>query len=275
MYSLLKYFSQYENVYTVILYLFCTGLLISSFEYLYISKEFKPQGIFSWKIFSSRGNYQKSTGLLKKTNLIFGYSATVSLHAARIISLIMLLVITDHYVKTLLLAFLFLTTLLLSYRTLIGLDGADQMDSILCITLLIVFLADNSFIYKTGLVFIAAQSVLSYLVAGTAKLFSKKWRNGVAVFQIMNTKTYGFESIAKLLSTVPRFINLLFCWHIILFEVLFLLVFFLPSPWFLIFLLWGICFHIYNAVAMGLNNFFWAFIATYPAIIYIHQLLVT
>jgi len=36
----------------------------------------------------------------------------------------------------------------------------------------------------------------------------------------------------------------------------------------LVFLGWGLAFHLMNALVMGLNSFLWAFLATYGAIIY-------
>jgi hypothetical protein len=34
----------------------------------------------------------------------------------------------------------------------------------------------------------------------------------------------------------------------------------------------GALFHLLNAFMMGLNKFFWAFVSTYPALIYCHYL---
>jgi hypothetical protein len=51
------------------------------------------------------------------------------------------------------------------------------------------------------------------------------------------------------------------------------LVVFLPSPWAWLLLAWGASFHVATAVMMGLNSFVWAFIAIYPALIYMHTLL--
>ena len=44
--------------------------------------------------------------------------------------------------------------------------------------------------------------------------------------------------------------------------------------WLLIlFLAWGVVFHIANAFTMGLNTFFWSFLATYPALLYLWHVL--
>jgi len=40
------------------------------------------------------------------------------------------------------------------------------------------------------------------------------------------------------------------------------------SPPCLALVAWGVLFHLMNAVVMGLNSFFWAFVATCPPAIY-------
>jgi hypothetical protein len=106
------------------------------------------------------------------------------------------------------------------------------------------------------------------VIAGVAKLFSKSWRSGIAVFQIMNTESFGSEGVAKVLLNASPVLKTALSWSVMLFEALFFVVLILPWPWFFVVLILGIAFHFYNAVIMGLNNFFWVFLATYPAIIY-------
>lgn len=209
----------------------------------------------------------------KKLNFLFGYRAFIIMHALRIACVLLLPFIPDNFFKILLLGALSISSLLFTFRSVVGLDGADQMNGIITITLFLVYAIDEEVIYKAGLIFIAAQSILSYLVAGIAKLRSVKWWNGQAVFEIMNTRTYGYRSVANKLSQAPRFVNIILCRSVILFEIFFIALLFLPSPGLYIFIGLGILFHLYNAVAMGLNNFFWAFLATYPALLYVHTLI--
>lgn len=273
MFDFIQYFSNYENVYHATILIFCIGIVISSIEYLVIRSEFKEDGVFSWKIFSSRPNYLNSRFRLSKFRFIFGYKGFVSIHICRIICCCILPFIDDYFLKAILISFIAISSLIFSFRNIVGNDGSDQMNSVICISLFLAFLIHDSFTLKLCLIFIAMQSILSYVISGIAKIVSVKWRSGVAIFQIMNSKSYGHQTVAVYLNKAPKLINYILCWQIILFETLFFLVLFLPSPWLLIFLIWGIVFHIYNAITMGLNNFLWAFVATYPSLIFLSQLI--
>lgn len=55
---------------------------------------------------------------------------------------------------------------------------------------------------------------------------------------------------------------------LIAFECSFPLVLILPDHYSLLLLALGISFHLTAAVLMGLNTFFWAFVATYPAVMF-------
>lgn len=274
MFNIFHYCRNYQNTYFLVTCLFCLGIIITSLEYIFIRKEFKTKGVFSWQIFSSRSNYLNSPLPLRKFNFLFGYTGVLTIHLIRIACASILPFITDYTLKVFLLGLIVFVSLIFSFRTIIGNDGSDQMYSIISITLLIVFACNDTFIYKIGLIFIACQSIIAYLVAGIAKVVSKKWRSGIAVYQIMNTKTYGNRKIAMFLHKSSKPINYIISWHIILFETLFVFVVFLPFPWSLIFIVWGIGFHLYNAITMGLNNFFWAFISTYPSLLFLQHLIV-
>jgi hypothetical protein len=166
------------------------------------------------------------------------------------------------------LALLVATQLLFSLRRQLGDDGSDQMNTILLVVLLLtVGPHSDSFILQAGLWFIALQACLSYTTAGLAKLVSPAWRSGEAIFRVFNTGTYGLQPVAAVLEG-RRWLKLLLCWSVIIMETLFPLVLVLPSPWAWVFLGWGFLFHVQCAIIMGLNSFVWAFVATYPAILF-------
>lgn len=266
-------FTDYNKVYFVTTFLFCVGVLISSGEYLAIRKEFTEEGVYSWRIFSSRPSYLNSGFGLQKMGSLFRYRSVVSIHATRIICCVALPFIDELFPKALLISVVTLSSLILSFRNIAGNDGSDQMSSIICIALFVAYVSADPFIMRVALIFIASQSVLAYVVAGVAKMLSPKWRKGLAVYQIMNTQTYGHERVAQYLAKAPKASNYLLCWSVMLFESLFFLVLFIPAPYCLVFLIWGIAFHIYNAATMGLNNFLWPFVATYPAIVFLNELI--
>src|SRR3989304_154443 len=88
-----------------------------------------------------------------------------------------------------------------------------------------------------------------------------------SLIDIMSTSLWGNQNIAKMLVT-RKWLALLITYSVITFELMFPLVLVVPPRIALLFLSVGALFHLANAFAMGLNCFLWAFVATYPAVLY-------
>jgi hypothetical protein len=263
--SIVAMFSDSAFVYTCVIRLFCIALFLTALEFLVIIKQFGTGGIYEWKMiqFSVYTPFRKL-----KLDFIFNKPGVFIILFIRLLCSICLFIDPISQATVYLLAIVVITSLLLTIRISIGNDGSDQMSVIIAISLFISFLFHDPKIEAISLYFIATQSILSYVMAGLAKMLAKKWRSGVAIFQIMNTESYGSEPIANYLHGASPVIAKNMAWNVMLFEALFFTVVILPYPYFLIFFIWGLLFHFYNAVIMGLNNFFWVFLATYPAIVY-------
>ena len=258
-------FNDIHFVYACILRLYCIYLFLTSLEYVYLLPQFSDGGIFSWKIMKlSMHPRLAKTGI----GFLFNKTGTSIIILTRLALSIYLFIAPIQPLTVYPVAILVATSLLLALRNSIGNDGTDQMSMIISTTLLITFLSGDPNIASIGLYFIATQSILAYVIAGIAKLLSPKWRSGLAVFQIMNTETYGYEKIATFLQRSNPLVSKSLSWSIMLFESSYFLVVLLPYPFFLALMIWGILFHLFNAFVMGLNHFFWVFLATYPAIIY-------
>jgi hypothetical protein len=170
-------------------------------------------------------------------------------------------------------ACLFLLLLIIvadSYRNPMGGEGADQMHMILVVSLAIgSFPGSTSTVRVAALLFIAAQSLLSYAASGFAKLISPIWRSGVAISGILSTRDYGIPAVGEYFVR-HRSISTMLAWMTIVFECAFILA--VSSPWVaLVFITLGICFHAGVAVIMGLNAFLIAFPATYPALFWLSE----
>ncbi len=153
-----------------------------------------------------------------------------------------------------------------------GEDGADQMLSITSAALAAGLLLDvDNGLAALALVFVGAQGCLAYATAGIAKLISPQWRSGEAIRGVLATRTHGMRSPADLVRRWPL-LAVAACWTTIAFETAFAVAPVLPLPALLV--LFGVAasFHAVVAVTMGLNGFFWAFVATYPAIVYLNQI---
>jgi hypothetical protein len=140
-----------------------------------------------------------------------------------------------------------------------GLEGADQMATLVLFVNAVTALAPN-LQWLTDL-FIMSQLILSYGVAGIAKLVSADWRSGWAVGMIVSTRSMGLGT-ASLLVRNPRAARLA-CALIIAFELTWFAVPFSKQLAFGL-MACGMIFHFSNAWIMGLNLFPWAFVAAYP-----------
>lgn len=162
-----------------------------------------------------------------------------------------------------------LTALLLakSYRGNYGSDGSDQMSMIVHTTSAVAQLPGISPAQRTALEsFVTFQSVLSYFVAGSAKVLSTSWRDGSAIDGIFRTQTYGGEWLYRFVSARPWAKKTL-AWSVTLAETAFPLVLVLPHGPRQCLILLAAGFHVGNARFMGLNRFFWAFLGTYPLVV--------
>ncbi|EFC86708.1 hypothetical protein [Parafrankia sp. EUN1f] len=161
--------------------------------------------------------------------------------------------------------------LAMGQRRIVGSDGAEQLTTLVLVSVALAAFPPVS-PTRTGLAvgFIAAQLVLCYTTSGVSKLASPVWRSGTAVGDIIGTQTYGLGVAARALGRVP-FGSLGVGWAVMLFETAFVAALFGPSWLVLGALGMALLFHVCCAVVMGLNDFLWAFPATYPCVLVLSQ----
>jgi len=263
-------FLNIEFVYACMKYFVLVGVSISTVELLYNWKSFKDDRLYSWKVISTREFTTRNILFQRTVNFLLKYPNFLGVISMRLI-IILLLIIPGiwSFSQAPLFLVLVLTSLMINYRSPFGQDGSDQMSSIVVIVLFLYHInPENTTIAQAGLWFIALQSLLSYFTAGFFKAKGEKWTSSPnAVFLIFNTATYGSKPIASYLQNKQEAITFL-TWSTVAVEVMFPLVLFTGYPGMIVFLGWGLGFHLMNALVMGLNSFLWAFLATYGAIIY-------
>ncbi len=258
------------HTYQWVLWLCVLGMAIGTLEFWAERKAFALTGVYSGTISQLRLGRWGSARREVLRNALFSQHAVQVLLVMRMACLATVaLSPMDSLQFSVAMGLLVVNVLVFNWRRMLGDDGSDQMNSILIIVMaLCVGPHSSEQLLKLGLWFIALQSCLSYTTAGVAKLFSAQWRGGEAVYRIFNTGTYGSRSISQFLKD-RKGLNLLLCWSVILIETLFPLCLVLPAPYSWAILAWGAIFHLLNAIIMGLNSFFWAFVATYPAILFV------
>ncbi len=157
-----------------------------------------------------------------------------------------------------------LSQLLINKYTINGSDGAEQYSAII-FAACAMGRTDKGKNVDLAVDFIAAQTVLSYFVAGAVKWLGSEWRNGTAVERVIRTKVYGSRTFYQLLRRWPRVSETL-TYQTVAVEALFPLLVIskytrLPA------LTTMFLFHAANARLMGLGRFFIVFTSTYPAVL--------
>jgi hypothetical protein len=149
-------------------------------------------------------------------------------------------------------------------RLLVGMDGADQMQTVVWAGLAVYALDIGPIADWAAAIFIVLQLLLSYAVAGIAKLVSPAWRGGTAIARITRTGTYCSPGVSAALQ--PRPVSLVVGWVTIGFELFAPALLFAGHPGLALLVAAGVAFHIGIAVTMGLTTFVFAFLAAYPVL---------
>jgi hypothetical protein len=156
-----------------------------------------------------------------------------------------------------------------SYWRLVGGDGAIQMTLIALIACSLALLIGDRTSGRTAvLFFVGGQGLLAYMAAGVAKIVSQEWRREDVVSKIASTVAYGSGPAARVIAFVPGSGRALTV-SVIVFETAMPFSILFPVDVTVAFLVIALLFHIGCAVVMGLNDFVWAFAATFPGILYI------
>ncbi|MGC3959067.1 MAG: hypothetical protein QM813_14325 [Verrucomicrobiota bacterium] len=222
----------------------------------------------SVELFMARGIYSPSGALNGRVSV----NPLLAVRGAISIWLFVAPVNVNASLSALLFAVLLVSTAWLVIRSRGPVCGGS--DSMFFQVQLGLFLAALGFVHPVlpslGLGWIAAQSVLSYFLAGVGKLRNSAWRDGSALRRLFTSNGpyvlwQGVRGLAQ-----AKFLCVLLGFGIVLFELVFPLVLFMPTEWRYAFLGLALGFHAANALVLGLNRFIWAWAATYPALLFFH-----
>ncbi|MDK6259791.1 hypothetical protein QP119_05050 [Corynebacterium frankenforstense] len=156
------------------------------------------------------------------------------------------------------------THLFLQPKLLYGTDGSDQLSFLGNAAAALGRVGGSETTRKAASDFLALQVILSYIVAGLAKMPGSRWANGDALEKIMGTQTYGDNKLYGLLRKYPK-LGKSITRSTVIIESAMPLGLATKGSTKLTLLLFGM-FHLANAKFMGLGRFVLPFISTYPAI---------
>ena len=245
--------------------------LISCAEFLAAPGILKDSGLMSWEVSSLRQAWLIKPPAAPALNAALRYPNVLGLVALRAMLAIAILAGTGAVaVNPWILCLQSILTGLLTVRSLYGQDGADQMNWITFSALALASLHPTSQVLTACLWFLGLQACLAYGTAGIAKATARQWWTGEFLPLVLGTRMYGNVGFARFLYGNPHIARALSI-SIVLWESLFPIILILPAQAALALLVTAVLFHLLNAVIMGLNTFFWAFVATYPAVLYCVQ----
>lgn len=259
----------------VVLLASVVGLLLTTFEDICRADVFGRRGVLSWTVLRTVRQPWRTPCVSRLLDLVFqtrSFEIVLQLHVFVLLSLAASLVAGAPDALCAILAFASLVLILLhNVRSIFGLDGAHHMNVVILTAGTLFYVNPPGSLGQTYcLAYIAAHAVLAYFVSGVAKLLDGTWRRGLALVGILGTKIYGHAWLSGVLRR-HRLLSWMGCWLVIGFESVFPLALLSNEPVLAGALLLGAAFHAGTAVFMGLNNFFFAFVATYPAIVFTHS----
>jgi hypothetical protein len=169
-----------------------------------------------------------------------------------------------------LIGFLFVGNLLILIRWRGAFNGGSDFMTLVVLTGLLIAQVVSAWGntplgWQAGFWYIAIQAITSYFMSGAVKLLRPEWRNGSAMTIFLNGAIYGPLPTKHPLR--HPWLAMLGSWGFIVWEILFPISLFDPRLA-AVFCAVAAFFHFLVFWFFGLNRFFWAWVCSFPAIIW-------
>ncbi|MEN9760744.1 MAG: hypothetical protein RI906_570 [Pseudomonadota bacterium] len=166
---------------------------------------------------------------------------------------------------------LFATALVLLFRWRGAFNGGSDFMTLVALSGLLLghilaAIFDSQLGWRATLWYVALQSLTSYFISGWVKLMQPGWRSGAALPVFLNTGVYGPLALASPFR--HPLVARICAWAFTVWEGLFPLSL-LDVRLAALFCAVAAVFHGLVFWFFGLNRFFWAWLATFPAILYV------
>ncbi len=249
--------------------LLATSLLIQTLEFLRIRSAQQPDALWSWTV--QRGDLAHASIAVRKA---FDWLFSEHIHKAHL--LLRLAAAASLYWGSSIVSatLLFFSTVIILIRWRGAFNGGSDFMTIIALTGLMIahwgqFFVSPVLAWQAGLGYVCLQTVTSYFISGAIKLFSREWRNGIALPYFLDGGIYGplaADSVFR-----HRFVAIACSWGFILWECAVPMVFLGPL-FALVFCAIALVFHLLVFAFFGLNRFVWAWLVSFPAMIYCARL---
>jgi len=244
--------------------LFAWSLIIQTLEYLRMGQYTANDGFWSWQL--QRADIPSPTARALLDVLFKPHMHQLHL----VLRLCAAVVLAVQGASLSLIAFLFVGNLLILIRWRGAFNGGSDFLTLVVLTGLLIAqvvgaLGNTQLGWQAGFWYIAIQAITSYFMSGAVKLLRREWRNGSAMTIFLNGAIYGPLSATHPLRN--KWLALMGSWGFIVWEILFPLSLLDPRLA-VLFCAVAALFHFLVFWFFGLNRFFWAWLCSFPAIVW-------
>lgn len=246
--------------------LLAIALVLQTIELLQIRSALRDDAVFAWP--ALRREHASLPGPIRSTfSLVLPYRRFVALLWVRLPLALALL--AGQALAAPLLLFSQVAICVRFRGTFNG--GSDYMTVLALLALTLARLFRSYPVAATATyLYVAVQLVFSYFIAGLVKWREPAWRSGTALSTFVNDARFASPRWARALFGGTR-LGPLACWAVLAFECTFPLALLEPRAT-IPYVVLGGAFHLFNAAVFGLNRFFFAWSAAYPALVFASQL---
>ena len=244
--------------------LLAVSVTLQTLEHLATRRALSPKGVWSWSVV--REEFAALPRALRRAlDALLDWPAVLGLLGVRLAAALAL----GAWGGAVPAALVFASTALvcLRFRGLYN-GGSDYMTVHVGLALTVARLfSEDTLVVDGALGWIALQTLLSYGMAGLVKVRAPAWRSGDALAAFLSSSRYAVPLAVQRLAaskSVMRIASL----GVMGFEVSAGVVLFAPENVVYVWLGLAATFHLVNAWVFGLNRFFFAWLAAYPAVVY-------
>lgn len=241
------------------------SVALQTLELLRVRRAFRDDGVWRWS--TLRREHARAFWLTRTLlDALLDYRSFVALLCVQLVA-----VLTLPWLEAPAPALIAASTALLVCTRFRGAynGGSDAMTLVVLLAVAVARLAGDERVTRISLAYVSAQLVLSYFVAGVAKLASPHWRSGRALARLVARPPYAAPAGVRAWVERPA-LGRLTAWSVLAFECLFPAALVHPRACQGLLVL-GVCFHLANARWLGLSRFLWAWVAGYPALLFWSQ----
>jgi hypothetical protein len=247
----------------------CIGLCIECVQTLLNPSVIGDEGILGWEVRYAKIMWRSSPIMRYFIRPVLKFPQVLALYVlALAFSLCLILGQPRPVLHCSILAAIALILTLLWLRHRLAEDGGDRLLRLTFVALAIASTTTAPTAREIVLFFLGMQLALAYVTAGISKLISRDWRSGAALARIIAAKEWGKNPALGLRLHRHRWLAVFFTYALIAGECVLPLMMMLPWPICLAGIALGVLFHTWCAGLLGLNNFVWAFLSWYPAILF-------